>query len=106
MPTLFVKCRACNQEIPSPVAEPKGDPSGVMISGLKIRCPKCGHEAEYSTADFHLPGGTGGPPSGGQVVGEESLASEHEAKLEGAQEKYAGYGVVPPEGRSPHEGSS
>jgi DNA-directed RNA polymerase subunit RPC12/RpoP len=104
MPTLFVKCSACSAEIPSPVAEPNAGPSGVMISSLRIRCPQCGHEGEYSTADFHMAAGTQGPAAGGRVTAQEDLSTEHAAKLDGAQERLSGYGVVPPEGRSPHEG--
>ncbi|MGA8536398.1 MAG: hypothetical protein WB789_03270 [Thermoplasmata archaeon] len=104
MPTLFVKCRACGQEIPTPVAEPTSGVAGVMISSMRVRCPKCGHDDEYSTADFHQPSGTEGPVTGGRAVAQENLTNEPEATLEGAQEKLAGYGVVPPEGRSPHEG--
>ena len=44
MPTLFVKCRACGQEIPTPVAEPTSGVAGVMISSMRVRCPKCGHD--------------------------------------------------------------
>jgi DNA-directed RNA polymerase subunit RPC12/RpoP len=104
MPTLFVKCRACGQEFPTPVAEPSTGAAGVMISGLQLRCPKCGHPDQYSTADFHVAPGSGGPPSGGGGTAQENLTSEHEAKVEGAQEKLSGYGVVDPEDRSTHEG--
>jgi hypothetical protein len=104
MPTLFVECRACHQEIPTPIAEPNQGPSGVMISSLRVHCPKCGQDGEYSTADFHVPAGTEGPAPGGRVTAHEDLASEHAAQLEGAQEKLAGLGVVQPESRSTHEG--
>ena len=83
------------------MSEPATGPSGVMISNLRIRCPKCGHDDQYSTADFHVPGNTDGPPSGGGGTATEDLTSEHEAKQDAAQEKFAGYGVVPPEGRPP-----
>ena len=104
MPTLFVKCRSCSREIPSPIAESKTGDSGVMISSLRIRCTGCGHEDEYSTADFHLPQVVDGPLSGGRVTAQEDLGAVHEAQLQEAQEKLAGYGVVPAEGRSTHEG--
>jgi ribosomal protein S27E len=105
VPTLFVRCRSCGQEIPTPVAEPVGGARGVMITGLKVRCPKCGQENLYSTGDFHLPAGAGGAAADGGAPADENLAREHEGKLEGAQVKLAGFGIVPPEGRSPHEGS-
>jgi ribosomal protein S27E len=104
VPTLFVKCRACGHEIPTPVAEPKTGESGVMISGLRIRCPDCGHDDQYSTADFHLPSSDQGPPGGGRALAQEDMANEHEAQQKGTQQKYAGLGIVPPEERSPHEG--
>lgn len=104
MPTLFVKCRACGEEFPTPVAEPNTESAGVMITGLRLRCPKCGHEDRYSTVDFHVPAGTQGPPAGGGAIAQEDLTREHESKKEAAQEKLAGFGVVPPEDRSPHEG--
>ena len=104
VPTLFVKCRACGHEIPTPVAEPKTGAEGVKITGLRIKCPDCGHDARYSTPDFHvLPSGKS-PPAGSPVASQGDLAGEHEAKKKAEQEKLAGLGIVPPEGRSPHEG--
>jgi hypothetical protein len=75
-----------------------------MISGLSVRCPSCGNESPYSTADFHLPTVADPAPIGTAATAQEDLASEHAAKLKGAQEKFAGLGIVPPEERSPHEG--
>lgn len=103
MPTLFVKCRACGREFPTPIGEPDASSKGVIISGLRLRCPNCGREDQYSTADFHTPRGTADPLAEGDVATDPDLATEHEARQDGAQEKFAGYGVVPPEGRSPHE---
>jgi hypothetical protein len=99
VPTLFVKCKGCNSEFPTPIGEPKSDETEVIISNLKLRCAKCGHEAEYSTADFHIPANAGGPPAGGGEVAVEDLTTEHNAKEMSSQQKLAGYGVVPPEGR-------
>jgi DNA-directed RNA polymerase subunit RPC12/RpoP len=104
MPTLFVKCRACGREFPTPVAEPSTGAGGVMITGLELRCPKCGHSDQYSTADFHVLPGSGGPPFGGGGTAQENLTSEHEAKGEVAQEKLAGFGVVNPEDRPTNDG--
>ena len=103
MPTLFVKCRSCGNEFPTPIGEPKTGSSGVIITGLRLGCPKCGHEDTYSTADFHVPAETAGAPAGSRDKAEEDLATEHKAKQSGAQEKYAGLGVVKPESRSTHE---
>jgi ribosomal protein S27E len=104
VPTLFVKCRSCGHEIPTPVAEPKTGAEGVMITGLRIKCPDCGHDDRYSTADLHVRPTGKSSPAGAPVTSQENLAGEHEAKLKGEQEKLAGLGIVPPEGRSPHEG--
>ena len=104
VPTLFVKCRKCGSEFATPIGEPKTGASGVIISGLQLRCPECGHDDQYSTADFHVPADSKGPPSGGRGSAQEDRSTEHEAKQDAAQEKLAGYGVVSPEGRSPHEG--
>lgn len=103
MPTLFVKCRACGHDFPTRVGEPETGPSGVIVSGLRLRCPKCGKEDQYSTADFHFPGGTASPPSGARATDESGGAAGHEAKQHAEQEKLAGYGVVPPEDRTTHE---
>jgi DNA-directed RNA polymerase subunit M/transcription elongation factor TFIIS len=103
VPTLFVKCRACGRDFPTPIGEPKADSKGVIISGLRLRCPKCGREEQYSTADFHTLTSPAAP-GGRDVATDPDLKTEHEAKETGAQEKLAGYGIVPPEGRSPHEG--
>jgi ribosomal protein S27E len=104
MPTLFVACRSCGHEIPTPIAEPKTGAREVMITGLRIKCPDCGREDQYSTSDFHNPLGVNDPPGGDRVTAEEDLQSEHAAKRKGEQEKLAGLGIVPPEERSPHEG--
>lgn len=105
MPTLFVKCRACGTDFPTRIGEPKtGVPGGVIISGLKLRCPKCGKEDQYSTQDFHVPVDTTGPPGGGRAKAEPNPTSEHEGHEEAAQQKEAGHGVVPPEDRPPGGG--
>jgi hypothetical protein len=101
MPTLFVKCRACGQEFPTPIGESEPGHSGVIISGLSLRCPKCAAEDQYSTADFHVPVGSKSSPAEDGTPTEPDLASAHHAQQGAAQEKLAGAGVVPPEGRSP-----
>jgi hypothetical protein len=102
MPTLFVTCRSCGTEFPTRIGEPTSGPSGVIISGLLLKCPKCGKPDQYSTADFHVPAGMEGPPPEGTSTAAPSPAEEHSAKNSEAQEKYAGFGVVPPENRSTH----
>jgi hypothetical protein len=104
MPTLFVQCQGCHLEIPTPLAEPVAGGAPVLVSSMRVRCPTCAHEGEYSTADLHVPTGIDGPPAGNLSMAEENLENEHASKLRGAQEKIVGYGVVPPEGRSTHEG--
>ncbi len=101
MPTLFVKCRSCGEEFPTPIGEAETGHSGLIISGLMLRCPKCGHDDRYSTADFHLPVGDAGSPVEGKSTSEPNPTTDHEAVQEAAQEKLAGAGVVPPEGRAP-----
>src|ERR1700691_4156072 len=97
MPTLCVKCRKCGTEFPTPIGEPKAGASGVIITNLQLRCTKCGTDDQYSTADFHVPAETSGPPAAGRSADDPDLANEHAAKQEAAQEKLAGFGVVPPE---------
>jgi DNA-directed RNA polymerase subunit RPC12/RpoP len=104
VPTLFVKCRACGREVPTPVAEPDTGAEGVMITALRIKCPSCGHDDEYSTPDFHIPASEQDPPAGATVRGEEDQDAEREAKQKAAQEKLAGLGILPPQERSPNEG--
>jgi hypothetical protein len=55
MPTLFVKCRKCGAEFPTPigVTDPKFQ-GNLLISGLQHRCPSCHAESEYSTADYFI----------------------------------------------------
>jgi ribosomal protein S27E len=103
VPTLYVKCRACGSEIPSPIGEAKESTSDVIISSLRIKCPSCGVDDSYSTADFHQPVSPTDSLPAGEAMAEPSLTSEHAAHLEQGQVKMVGYAVVPPEKRSPHE---
>jgi len=100
VPTLFVRCRTCNAEFPTPIGETSTGRSGVIISGLRLRCGSCGTEDQYSTSDFHIPTEMGGP-AGTTSRAEPVPASEHEAHVEAAQEQLSGYGVVPPKARPP-----
>jgi hypothetical protein len=103
-PTLVVDCRRCHREIPTPVAESSSGGSGALVTQLRVRCPNCGLDNDYSSADCHPSTKLSAPPTAGPGLASENLASEHDAKLKGDQARIAGYGVVPPEGRSPHEG--
>jgi hypothetical protein len=78
----------------------------VIISGLQLKCPKCGKTDQFSTADFHVPEVTEAPPSGGRGTAQENLSNEHEATKEAMTDKLGGAGVIQPESRSPREGGS
>ncbi len=103
MPTLFVECKKCGTEFTTPMGETNPGSSGVIITGLRLRCQKCGTEDDYSTADFHVPKSVPGSAPGSGDKAEEDLTTERNAKQEAAQEKFAGFGIVPPEGRSPRD---
>jgi hypothetical protein len=100
-PTLFVKCRACSTDFPTPIGEPEAGPSGVIISGLSLRCSQCHREDTYTTRDFHVPAISDGPPEGRRDEAEENRKAENQAKKAGIEERLAGAGVVTPEGRAP-----
>jgi hypothetical protein len=89
MPTLFVKCRKCDGDFPTPIGEAKAGSGGVLISGLPLKCPKCGREDQYSTEDFHIPAAAAAEAEGN--VAKESISNEHQAKKELEREKNAGY---------------
>ncbi|MGA8543461.1 MAG: hypothetical protein WB947_08010 [Thermoplasmata archaeon] len=101
MPTLFVKCTACGAEFPTPIGEPEKGSSGVIISGLKLRCPVCHKEGAYDTADFHVPVVHDAPPEGGKAEAEENIKGEQKTKKKEPAVKLAGAVVVNPEARPP-----
>ncbi len=103
MPTLFVKCKQCGTEFPTPMGETNPGLSGLLISGLRLRCTACGTEDDYSTLDFHVSADMPDSSVGSSDPAQADLTAEHTAKLAAAQEKAAGFGVVPPESRPPHE---
>jgi hypothetical protein len=92
--------------MPSPVGESHSGPTDVIIRSLRARSPRWGLEDVYSTADFHEPAVPDGIRSPEPEMVGPSLAEEHRADAEQGQERLAGYAVVPPAGRSPHEGGS
>lgn len=53
MPTLFVKCGKCSEEIPTPIAVAAAEFKGkLMIFGLSHRCPKCETVGQYFTRHY------------------------------------------------------
>jgi len=101
VPTLFVKCEACGGEFPTPIGQPEGAATGIIISGLRLRCPKCGQERAYDTSDFHFPRVKGGPPPGNQAEAEENIQGEDRAMAEEPATRLAGAVVPNPEARPP-----
>ncbi|MGI0129061.1 MAG: hypothetical protein ACREDE_09585 [Thermoplasmata archaeon] len=96
MPTLFVRCKSCGTEFPTPIGEPEKGRSGAIITGLSLHCPHCRREDVYSTADFHLPRIVDGPPEGRGAEAEENLSTEAEAKRRAKLANISGAGVVDP----------
>ena len=55
MPTLFLKCRKCGVEFPTPIGVTDAGLQGsIIISGLTHRCPNCGVEDQYYTTDYFV----------------------------------------------------
>jgi hypothetical protein len=55
MPTLFLRCGTCRVEFPTPIAVTTADFQGkLLISGLTHRCPKCGAQDQFFTADYFV----------------------------------------------------
>jgi hypothetical protein len=101
VPTLFVKCKTCATDFPSPIGETETGHLGLIISGLRLHCPKCGADDQFSTADFHMPMPSDGPGAAPSATAVEDIHHEHAAKQEAVQAKLAGLAIVPPEGRRP-----
>jgi hypothetical protein len=55
MPTLFVRCVVCRSGFPTPLALPLATDGGLLVSGLALKCPRCGAERRYYTKDFRVP---------------------------------------------------
>jgi hypothetical protein len=56
MPTLFLKCRTCAVDFPTPIAVTDGSVHGqLMISGMEHVCPSCGARDKFFTADYFIP---------------------------------------------------
>lgn len=50
MPTLFVRCRRCASLVPTPIA--LQEPSHLLVSGLRVTCPRCGTTGDFYTHDL------------------------------------------------------
>jgi len=98
VPTLFVKCKSCGTEFPSPIGATGTGDRGLIISGLELHCPACKAAAQYSTAEFHIPAATEASPAGDRSVAVEDIHHEHVAKEEAVQAKLVGLGVVASDG--------
>jgi DNA-directed RNA polymerase subunit RPC12/RpoP len=102
MPTLFLKCRHCGEEFPSPIAVTEAGLHDVMITGMTQACPHCGQADQYNTQDFHVPSelvDQVSPPTSPLKTDPAGVASAQTSAVAG---KLAGYSVVTtPEGRKP-----
>jgi hypothetical protein len=101
MPTLFVRCEACHAEFPTPIGESKPGTGGLIISGLKLKCPTCGQERAYDTPDFHVPKVSDAPPAGGRGKAVENLENEQETAAAVPANRLIGEDVPNPQGRPP-----
>lgn len=105
VPTLFVKCRACGFDFPTGLGESETSPKGLIISSLRLRCPKCRKEEAYTTKDFHIPAGQPDVVQEQKDAGSvPDPARDHAAKKRISRRDGAAYNLVPPEERSTHEG--
>jgi hypothetical protein len=118
MPTLFLKCRSCGEEFPTPIALTDAGRQGmILITGMNHRCPKCGVEDQFSTADYFVPKKApelDGKESPATIDGDEQ--ADEKAELESEATRLAGLGVEgasqskksegpPPAGDTPAGGS-
>lgn len=102
MPTLYLKCRSCQKEFPTPIAVTEAGLHDVLITGMTHVCPHCAHADQYFTQDYHVPI---------ELVDQlqapaEPLSADHAAAVDtqtkATVSKLAGYSVVTtPEGRKP-----
>jgi DNA-directed RNA polymerase subunit RPC12/RpoP len=113
MPTLFLKCRSCGKEFPTPigVTDPKLQGS-LIISGLKHRCPHCNAEDRYSTLDYFIHKTEAGAAADGSAATIGGDQEQNEKTQTGTQTgRLAGYAVegappskteaAPPAGSNP-----
>jgi hypothetical protein len=95
MPTLYVTCHECHTEFPTPIGVTDQGLSGVLISGMVHTCPKCGHEGQFFTQDYHIPAATSGRVESGADVAVKTQTDEKRAENQVDMVKVAGYGVKP-----------
>jgi hypothetical protein len=95
MPTLYLKCRNCGKEFPTPIGVTEQGLHGVMISGMTHKCPHCGQEAQYFTQDYHVPAATADRPESASDVAVKADSNERRAENQVDMVKVAGYGVGP-----------
>jgi hypothetical protein len=102
MPTLFLRCRSCDAEFPTPIAVTEEGLGGVMITGMLHRCPSCGEENDYSTHDYFIPTSASSANSADATVGGDNAANE-ETERNAEVDRLSGFGVErdPPSGRRP-----
>jgi hypothetical protein len=102
MPTLYVKCRQCQKEFPTPIAVTEGGLHDVLITGHTHVCPECGHADQYFTQDYHVPSELVDQLKAPASPLNEDQAAAAATQTEVTASKLAGYSVVvSPEGRKP-----
>lgn len=101
MPTLFLTCRSCGEEFPTPIGVTDPKLTGVIISGMSHRCPGCGADDKFSTQDYHVPKETVQEVQAEANRAIEDRAHEIEEKQRADTIRLAGYGVKPENGPAP-----
>lgn len=54
MPTLYVRCPRCEALFPTPLAVTDLRTTGLLVSGLPLRCPACREEQSFFTKDLRV----------------------------------------------------
>jgi len=58
---VFIRCRSCSSQFPSPVQFPAG--GQVSLRGNLVRCPQCGRMVPFENRDvIHVPVRKGSSP--------------------------------------------
>jgi hypothetical protein len=95
MPTLFLKCRKCGAEFPTPIAlTEEGHRGSFMISGMSHTCPACGVVDEFYTADYFVHAQEAEDAAKGGVAvmsGDQAIVAKTE--LDSMVGRLAAYGV-------------
>jgi hypothetical protein len=104
MPTLFLSCKHCHAEFPTPIAVTEAGLGDVLITGLQHTCPHCGATESYYTQDYHVPTELLGQE--GEEIHPPSPDEVDAMRTEMTAEKLSGFGVVPdPEAHKPSAGN-